>query len=419
MSDYAIYCGIINDDCSVCFAGNPPAGCWATMPFYTAQAPNTSLYLWIKDKFDRIYYDVVTVHGDGSIILDTENFPEGLFNNNGTVQIFLSTDQNAVDLIDFSTTTVLTVLYSCVSLPGVHSPIPPVTPPGICAPVDIYAIDGITLIATVPSGGSYVTTSDPLDADALANCISAGITDLTYIRALSNLYTGLKGSGMFTLIRALYLWTNLNSLDSNLRNIINPGTFDLGTYGFGDSDLSLNGFKGDGVSKYFDTNLNPFAEGIDMANFGWGVISRTFDNYNNTEELSLANSDGSHAYYLSCYDIYGGPSLTKMVADGFINQDTDIATLIDSGGVGICAGTTAVKAYTNGFCNGTPLVPSSGLVAPNGTIKIFQAVPPYQAVYSYRELAGAWIDEGFTDSQEKAMNVYLSNFFNYLSVPLW
>jgi hypothetical protein len=52
------------------------------------------LYVWVRDKFDNLYYDIVAVQSDGSIWIDVTEFPDGMFSvGNGQLEIFLTYDE--------------------------------------------------------------------------------------------------------------------------------------------------------------------------------------------------------------------------------------------------------------------------------------------------------------------------------------
>lgn len=71
-------------------------------------------YLWVIDKFNNIWRDIVIVKIDGSIDLIIANYPIRLFNKNtGIFRIFLSNDISGADIIDLK---INTIIYLCIIL---------------------------------------------------------------------------------------------------------------------------------------------------------------------------------------------------------------------------------------------------------------------------------------------------------------
>ena len=98
--------------------------CYSTMSYCDLTDINLSVgltnsggstaYLWIKDKFENLYRDFITINSDGSVDINTNNFPDGMFNYTfGPTLMFLSSDIDGNSLIDMN---ILSITYSCVDL---------------------------------------------------------------------------------------------------------------------------------------------------------------------------------------------------------------------------------------------------------------------------------------------------------------
>lgn len=81
---------------------------------------NVTYYLWIRDKFDKIYSDTVLGKSNGTFDINTSNFPTGMFTPNfGDIEMFLSTDnlgKQVVSLILNGNN------YNCI-IQGVDTPV--------------------------------------------------------------------------------------------------------------------------------------------------------------------------------------------------------------------------------------------------------------------------------------------------------
>lgn len=94
------FCGCIDLDCSKCFELTIPYCPSNPINIQVGLTPGQSLYLWMIDKLENIFFDTIIVNGDGSFDINTNNFPQ-LTNEFGTVNLFLTTDsggQNRVNM---------------------------------------------------------------------------------------------------------------------------------------------------------------------------------------------------------------------------------------------------------------------------------------------------------------------------------
>ena len=99
----AKYCGTYSnlDDCLTCYplTASYCSG-YIDIPSGLTLSVGDQFYIWITDKFDNKFYDVVTVSASGSVVMDSSEFPVGLFNPfGGNITMYLSTDSDGVDII--------------------------------------------------------------------------------------------------------------------------------------------------------------------------------------------------------------------------------------------------------------------------------------------------------------------------------
>ena len=62
--------------------------------------PATNVYLFVTDKFGNQYTDLVTIQIDGSIPIDTANYPAGMFNPfSSWFDIYVSSDSGGYVIV--------------------------------------------------------------------------------------------------------------------------------------------------------------------------------------------------------------------------------------------------------------------------------------------------------------------------------
>ena len=114
------------------------------------------------------------------------------------------------------------------------------------------------------------------DADAQAFITAAAITDNTQQNAINTLVIDLKGYSIWTKFKAIYPFVG-GTATTHKFNLKNPLDTDAAfrlTF-FGGVTHSANGMQGSGTNGYADTFFNPTAQGININNFGFTVVSRT------------------------------------------------------------------------------------------------------------------------------------------------
>ncbi len=84
--------------------------CFTSLNINTALPSSTSVYLWIRDKFDNLYRVAIMSEYNGSIDLLASDFPEGMFKLPQIFDLFFTSD--------IAGSTVLPVFadYNCIKL---------------------------------------------------------------------------------------------------------------------------------------------------------------------------------------------------------------------------------------------------------------------------------------------------------------
>lgn len=98
------FCGCIDINCDQCFEmivsycpSNP-------INLNVGQSPGSQIYLWIIDKLNNTFFDLVTVKSDGSVDVNLNNFPKGMFTPDfGALDIFLSSDSAGKNILPMGT----------------------------------------------------------------------------------------------------------------------------------------------------------------------------------------------------------------------------------------------------------------------------------------------------------------------------
>ena len=133
------------------------------------------------------------------------------------------------------------------------------------------------------------------DADALAYfTANTAITSDADKDAINTFYLGLKSDGIYTNLKAMYLW-KWGSASADKWNMINPLDTDAAfrcnfATGF---TYSTSGITGNGTSSYINTFFNPNSvSGITLNNISGGFYSRTSRTGSNTLYSFGTNTSG-------------------------------------------------------------------------------------------------------------------------------
>lgn len=106
-------CFCISKNCDECYEQSI-SYCPNEINILAGLIPAATLYLWVRDKFGKIWDDIVTVNGDGSFDINMSNFPTGMFTASfGSLDIFLTSDSDGGTVVPV---TFNTVEYNCLIL---------------------------------------------------------------------------------------------------------------------------------------------------------------------------------------------------------------------------------------------------------------------------------------------------------------
>ena len=114
------------------------------------------------------------------------------------------------------------------------------------------------------------------DTDAQAYfTANTAITSTADKNAINDFYLGLKSDGIYTKLKAMYLW-KWGSASSDKWNMINPLDTDpaFRCYFANGFTYSTSGITGNGTSAYIDTFLNPTTT-LSLNDISYGFYSRT------------------------------------------------------------------------------------------------------------------------------------------------
>lgn len=78
-------------NCSECYE-TELITCYSHLILDVSLDPNTTYYVWLKDKFNNFYIVQVTSDANGDLSVPVEEFPEGLLiENTGSFTLYIST----------------------------------------------------------------------------------------------------------------------------------------------------------------------------------------------------------------------------------------------------------------------------------------------------------------------------------------
>jgi len=128
------------------------------LTFNYGLTPSTQYYLWVMDKFRKVFKVLITSSVSGAFTIDPDNnaYINGMFNKYaGAFEVWLSTDVDGVNIVPV---TLYATDYDCILLTITSNTEINCTPSiRACEPASITDSDGVTQFQ-VPSGESGVCT---------------------------------------------------------------------------------------------------------------------------------------------------------------------------------------------------------------------------------------------------------------------
>lgn len=141
----------ISFNCDQCYEVSKASD---ALTFAVGLTPSTQYFLFVTDKFKKIYRVLITTSVTGGFTINNDDFPGTLFNKfAGTFTVFISLDANAADT---ETLTISAVEYGCIALKitdigsGCEAPEPQI------GPTVIITDQGV--ISEVDCGDEYTCT---------------------------------------------------------------------------------------------------------------------------------------------------------------------------------------------------------------------------------------------------------------------
>lgn len=96
-----LVCITVPETCDVCYSMELATASSFNIP--AGLTPNENLYLWVRDKFGKLYMNPVQVNEDGSFTVLASNYPDGFFNRYaGGFTLFLTTDDQGEHIVPMS-----------------------------------------------------------------------------------------------------------------------------------------------------------------------------------------------------------------------------------------------------------------------------------------------------------------------------
>ncbi len=223
----------------------------------------------------------------------------------------------------------------------------------------------------------------PSDSDAAAFVSAAGITDTTQMDAVNTLVTGLKSTGLWSKMKAIYPFVGGNST-AHSKNLKNPSQYNL-TFSSGWNHTNTGALP-NGTNGYIDTNLSPSQ--TTYTDFSYGDYIRT-------------NSDGVYAEFgISNGNVYIYPRLGNTSYTRYASSENSSPST-DSRGFEVLTQKSGILNY---YRNTTQLVnvsnsPSDLSVNTNNYFLSARNVSGTAAQFSNREKSFAFFSSGLLSSE--------------------
>ena len=214
----------------------------------------------------------------------------------------------------------------------------------------------------------------------------------------NQLVIDLKSAGVWDKLDVFYLMAT--NADSNFASINwkSPNSFEL-TQVNSPSFIANEGFKGDGISSYLDTNYNP---SLDKINLSMNSSSIGFWQYSPslaTNSVEIGADDGNR---IQCLSKWGDGNSYLPI------NTTSFPSVVASNSNGLFqnnrTSSTNINQFVNGIQNGTNQSNSSTAI-PNRSIAILSRNAASPFAYSSRTLSMAFVGENL---ESEAYDFYTS-----------
>jgi hypothetical protein len=192
-----------------------------------------------------------------------------------------------------------------------------------------------------------VQAAIPLDPDAEAFLLAAGITDATITSAINDLVISLKADGIWSKMIAIYPLVG-GTASTHKFNLKNPADSDAAfrlTF-VGSPTHSANGIQGNGTSQYANTHLNPSSvlslnnassffytnlnsgTGVDFGAFNGGTNTGFQVNKNNASSLFVTRANQGSANTIAGNTNNGFFGISRTNSSNYvINQEGSLQTV--------------------------------------------------------------------------------------------
>jgi hypothetical protein len=245
----------------------------------------------------------------------------------------------------------------------------------------------------------------PLDPDAEAFLLAAGITDATITSAINNLVLSLKADSIWTKMTALYPFVG-GTASTHKFNLKNPVDSDAAfrlTF-VGSPTHDANGVQGNGSSQYANTHLIPSVH--------LSASSAHFSKYNRTNDLSGDKIDG----------VIGASPLTFFQqnyssANAVIGQIDSILSYTPDDTRGLFTVTRTSLSLSKVFKNSTILSTSTFTISavPPASLFLMARNAGSPQFFNTYQAAFASYGDGLTDSDVENLDTAVTNFQTALS----
>ena len=216
----------------------------------------------------------------------------------------------------------------------------------------------------------------------------------------NTLLINLKNSGIWDKLDVFYLMATDGNSDFASINWKSPNIFELSKIN-SPTFITNQGFQGNGVSSYLDTNYNPSSDNINLSINSSSIGFWQFSPSLAANSVEIGAEDGNR---LQCLSRWGDSK------SYFPINSTSFPNVTASTNIGLFqnnrTSSTTVNQFVNGVKNGTDQSDSSSAI-PNRSVSILarNAASPFG--YSSRTLSMAFVGENLENEA--------SDFYNHLN----